>query len=71
MTAPVDVSPASATARCVETPIPPAADLSWEAYAGRACYACEKQLTVGAVLVGRAVGRMGAHVLDIDVYACP
>jgi hypothetical protein len=56
---------------CREAPIPPAGDLSWEAYAGRACYACEKQLTVGAVLVGRAEGRDGVHVYDTDVYACP
>ena len=56
---------------CRDTPIPPAGELPWEAYAGRACYACEKRLTVGAVLVGRAVGRDGAHVYDTDVYACP
>ncbi|NWF31277.1 hypothetical protein HW130_34490 [Streptomyces sp. PKU-EA00015] len=56
---------------CRNTDIPPAAALSWEAYAGRACYACGKALTTGAVLVGRAKGRQGAHVLDTDVYACP
>lgn len=57
--------------RCRTAPIPPAADLSWEQYAGRACYACGKPLTRGAVHVGRAVGRQGVHVLDTDVYACP
>ncbi|MEV4329593.1 hypothetical protein AB0K02_03490 [Streptomyces sp. NPDC049597] len=58
-------------ARCADVPIPPAAALSWEAYAGRACYACGKPLTTGAVFVGRATGQQGAHVLDTDVYACP
>jgi hypothetical protein len=24
----------------------------------------------GAVLAGRAVGSIGAHVMDVDVYAC-
>ncbi|MFF8843152.1 hypothetical protein ACF08N_10515 [Streptomyces sp. NPDC015127] len=57
--------------RCREVTVPPAAALSWEAYAGRACYACGRQLTRGGVLVGRAVGHQGAHVLDTDVYACP
>jgi len=56
--------------RCSEAPIPPAAALSWEATAGRACYACGKRLTVGAIHAGRARGRDGAHVLDADVYAC-
>lgn len=56
---------------CRTAPVPPAVDLSWEATAGRACYACGRQLTVVAVLVGRAVGREGVHVLDCDVYACP
>lgn len=56
---------------CREMPIPAAGDLSWEAYAGRACYACGKRLTTGAIHVGRAVGHSGVHVLDTDVYACP
>ncbi|MGW7469899.1 hypothetical protein ACWGJT_35850 [Streptomyces xantholiticus] len=71
MTAPVNISPTPATARCQDKRIPPAAALSWEATAGRACYACGKALTTGAVLVGRATGRMGVHVLDTDAYACP
>ncbi|GGW41456.1 hypothetical protein [Streptomyces xantholiticus] len=66
-----DTTPVTGRSRCAGTPIPPAAALSREAYAGRACYACEKRLTTGAILVGRAVGRMGAHVLDCDAYACP
>lgn len=63
--------PATPVAMCRTVPIPPVSALSWEAYAGRACYACDKPLTRGAVLVGRAVGRQGVHVLDTDVYACP
>lgn len=71
MVTPAAVSPATGRRRCRDAVIPPAAALSWEAYAGRACYACGKRLTAGAVLVGRAKGRDGAHVLDTDAYACP
>lgn len=58
-------------ARCCDKPIPPAADLSWEQYAGRACYACGRLFNRGAILAGRAEGWQGVHVLDTDVYACP
>ncbi|WP_037648047.1 hypothetical protein [Streptomyces flavidovirens] len=57
--------------RCRYKKIPPAQKLSYDAYAGRACYACGRTLTTGAILVGRATGRQGVHVLDVDVYACP
>ncbi|MEV8311958.1 hypothetical protein AB0P36_32730 [Streptomyces flavidovirens] len=57
--------------RCRYKKIPPVRKLSYEAYAGRACYACGRPLTTGAILVGRATGRAGVHVLDVDVYACP
>lgn len=56
---------------CRRQPVPEAGDLSWEQYAGRACFACGKQLTVGAVSCGRATGRLGVHVLDVEVWACP
>lgn len=38
--------------------------------AGRACYACGKRLTSGAVYWDWARGRLGAHVLDTEVWAC-
>jgi hypothetical protein len=67
-----DGAPTTAAAtRCRDVPIPSPFDLSWEAYAGRACYACDKKLTTGAIHVGRAVGRDGAHDHSTDVYACP
>lgn len=57
--------------RCQDAPVPPAGDLSYDAYYGWACYACGKPLTAGAVLRGRAEGRQGKCVLDVDVWACP
>ncbi|MFI1472016.1 hypothetical protein [Streptomyces wuyuanensis] len=56
---------------CRERPIPTAQALSHEQYAGRACCACGKQLTTGAVHRGVARGRQGAHVLDVEVWSCP
>lgn len=63
--------PRSAAKVCRNQPVPDAGDLSWEQYAGRACFACGRQLTVGAVSCGRATGRQGAHVLDVEVWSCP
>ncbi|MFJ4012241.1 hypothetical protein [Streptomyces sp. NPDC090026] len=57
--------------QCQATEIPPAGQLTTEAYAGRACYACGQHLERGAVHVGRAIGWSGAHDLSTDVYACP
>ncbi len=51
--------------------LPAAAALSWEQYAGRACVWCDQPLTTGAHSVGIARGRIGAHVLDIEVFAGP
>jgi hypothetical protein len=54
--------------------LPAAGDLSWEQYAGRACVWCDQPLTTGARSVGISRGRLGAHVLDIEVFAgacCP
>ncbi|WP_338671468.1 hypothetical protein V1460_00575 [Streptomyces sp. SCSIO 30461] len=59
------------TGPCREQPVPPVSELNWNQYKGRACFACGKALTVGAVNPGRARGRQGVHVLDVDVWACP
>ena len=56
---------------CRHKDIPPASALTYGQGRGWACYGCGKTLAKDAVLVGRAVGRDGAHVLDCDVYACP
>ncbi|MEU5343069.1 hypothetical protein AB0H18_19910 [Streptomyces sp. NPDC020766] len=50
---------------------PPATELGYEAYSGRACCWCGKPLMHGAVSAGISRGRQGAVVLDIEVYACP
>ncbi|MBT2368844.1 hypothetical protein J7E88_26825 [Streptomyces sp. ISL-10] len=70
VTAPAEAQSGKAAVPCRAFPIPPASALSYEAYAGCACYACAKPLTTGAVLVGRAHGMQGAHDLGTDVYAC-
>ncbi|MFF0226319.1 hypothetical protein [Streptomyces sp. NPDC004629] len=52
---------------------PPVASLTYAQYSGWACCWCGKSLlkVTGAVSAGVARGRDGAHVLDIEVYACP
>lgn len=50
---------------------PPAAELSYEQYSGRACCWCAATLTTGAVSAGIARGKSGSHVFDNEVYACP
>ena len=50
---------------------PPVSDLSYAQYSGWACCWCSARLWHGAVSAGIARGRSGAHVLDIEVYACP
>ncbi|MFJ9754986.1 hypothetical protein [Streptomyces sp. NPDC101149] len=50
---------------------PPTSELTAEQYAGRACCWCGIPLWRGAVSAGTSQGRMGAHVLDVEVYACP
>jgi hypothetical protein len=50
---------------------PPAAELTYEQYAGRACVWCGVRLTKGAVSAGIARGQLGAVCLDIEVWACP
>ena len=51
--------------------IPPADDLDWEQYAGRACVWCGQPLTIGGRSVGTARGQADAHNLDVEVYAGP
>lgn len=52
------------------TPPPAAIELNYEQYSGRACCWCGTRLWRGAVSAGIARGSIGAHVLDIEVYAC-
>ena len=49
----------------------PVSELTYEQYSGRACCWCGTPLQSGAVSAGISRGRQGAHVLDIEVYACP
>ncbi|CAL9476008.1 hypothetical protein SUDANB6_02937 [Streptomyces sp. enrichment culture] len=50
---------------------PPFADLTYHQRAGWACCWCGTSLMrIDAVPAGRSRGRSGAHVLDVDVYAC-
>jgi hypothetical protein len=51
--------------------LPSALGLSRERWSGRACVWCGVLLTVGAVSQGIARGRLGAVVLDAEVWACP
>lgn len=51
-------------------PIPSALDLTRPQFDGWACVWCGATLTKGAVSAGRATGQIGAHSLDIEVYAC-
>ncbi|WP_406000666.1 hypothetical protein [Streptomyces sp. NBC_00829] len=71
MTAPTIDTPARPPRLpCRQTPVPHASTLGWEAYAGRACYACDTPLTTVAVPCGKARGQLGVHVLDVEVWAC-
>lgn len=66
------VTPAApAHAACQTREIPPASALTTEAWSGRSCFACGRPLTVGAVHVGRAMGRSGVHDIGAEVFACP
>jgi hypothetical protein len=50
--------------------IPAATDLPHGVYRGWNCVWCEARLLRGAVLAGRAKGKIGAHDMSTDVYAC-
>lgn len=58
-------------ARCQDVPLPSAHGLVWDQAAGRACVACGKRLTTGAISRGLVHGRHGVHVLDTEVWCCP
>ncbi|WP_328426066.1 hypothetical protein [Streptomyces sp. NBC_00443] len=51
---------------------PAAAELNRAQYSGWACCWCATSLlgVSGVISAGIAEGRMGAHVLDTEVYAC-
>jgi hypothetical protein len=51
--------------------LPPANALTKAQHDGWACVWCRSPLTLGAKSAGIARGQMGAHVLDVEVYACP
>ena len=51
--------------------LPPATQLTGAQYNGWACCWCGTVLKNDAVPAGRAQGRIGAHDMSIDVYACP
>ncbi|MGW2562224.1 hypothetical protein ACWCXB_23805 [Streptomyces sp. NPDC001514] len=71
MTAPAPAPEKASTRICRYQPVPGARQLSWEQAAGRACVTCGRPLTTGAVYMGWARGRDGAHSLDCEVWACP
>lgn len=49
---------------------PPVIGMTWAQSAGWACCLCGKAIWSGAVSLGRAQGRMGAHDLSVEVWAC-
>jgi hypothetical protein len=52
---------------------PPTRELTYWQYSGWACCWCGKSLlnVRGTVPAGISRGRSGAHIFDIEVYACP
>ncbi|MGW1109467.1 hypothetical protein [Streptomyces sp. NPDC002540] len=52
-------------------PLPDPRTLTWDQSSGRACIWCKKPLTSGAVSAGIIRDRLGAHVLDTEVWAGP
>ncbi|MFI9154471.1 hypothetical protein [Streptomyces sp. NPDC053367] len=56
----------------MSSPLPPATSLTGPQYNGWACVWCGTSLArTGGVSAGIARGQIGAHVLDVEVYACP
>lgn len=51
--------------------LPAANALTKAQHDGWACVWCGKKLGRGAASAGITRGRAGAHILDIEVYACP
>lgn len=52
-------------------PLPAPGTLTWGQATGRACIWCKTPLTTGAVSAGTIRDRLGAHVLDTEVWAGP
>ncbi|MFF3733055.1 hypothetical protein ACFYXM_22745 [Streptomyces sp. NPDC002476] len=52
-------------------PLPDPGSLTWDQAAGRACVWCKTPLTTGTVRVGVIPDRLGAHVLDTEVWTGP
>ncbi|MEU3220368.1 hypothetical protein AB0E67_30550 [Streptomyces sp. NPDC032161] len=52
-------------------PLPDPRTLTWDQAAGRACVWCRTPLTTGTVRVGVIPDRLGAHVLDTEVWTGP
>lgn len=50
--------------------LPAATGLTRAQYSGWACVWCGASLQGGAIPAGRAIGSIGAHRLDVDVYQC-
>ncbi|MER7047711.1 hypothetical protein [Streptomyces jumonjinensis] len=72
MTAPVRPAvPVFARRGCRLKKKPPIRELTWWAYQGYRCFACDRPLRRGAVYCGWIRGRSGAHVLDVEVWSCP
>ncbi|MET9736453.1 hypothetical protein ABZZ79_39340 [Streptomyces sp. NPDC006458] len=52
-------------------PVPSATSLTGRQYAGWPCIWCNASHAItGGISVGIARGRIGTHVLDVEVYAC-
>ncbi|MBT2450923.1 hypothetical protein J7F03_28385 [Streptomyces sp. ISL-43] len=62
----------AAAVPCHRRPLPASvSELSHGQHLGRACVACGRLLTTGAVSRGTIRGRQGVHVLDVEVWSCP
>jgi hypothetical protein len=50
--------------------LPPATSLTRPQYDGWACIWCGASIKDGGIPAGRAQGRIGAHDMSVNVYAC-
>lgn len=51
--------------------IPPVDQLTYAQRSGWSCVWCGTPITTGGYSAGTARGRIGAHILDTEVYAGP
>ncbi|MFD3777369.1 hypothetical protein [Streptomyces sp. NPDC058612] len=58
-------------ALCQDAPLPSVDRCTWDQTAGRACIACGRQLTTGAVPRGSVSTTVGARVIAYEVWSCP